>query len=141
MALVIWSFAGGLVGTVLMDFAAMCADRFHVTWGGCGGNAALGRWVLGIFKGRFAHENIIGSPHVKNEGSLGLAFHYLTGGSLALTYPLFYLAFPASMPAGHLMPCLVWGLATSAIPWFVLFPGFGWGLFGLRAPGNVRPLI
>jgi hypothetical protein len=45
------------------------------------------------------------------------------------------------MPESHLVPGLLWGLATVLFPWFILFPGFGWGFFGVRAPSNVRPLI
>jgi hypothetical protein len=66
------------------------------------------------------------SSPIKNEVSVGWAFHYFTGGTVALTYPLFYLAF---------------NVATALFPWFILFPGFGWGFFGARAPSNVRSLI
>jgi hypothetical protein len=71
----------------------------------------------------------------------GWTFHYFTGGSVALTYPLFYLAFNVPMPGNHLISSLLWGLATVLLPWFILFPGFGWGFFGVRAPSNVRPFI
>ncbi len=37
--------------------------------------------------------------------------------------------------------CPLWGLATTVLPWFTNFPGFGWGLFGVRAPKGTRPLI
>ena len=137
----IWCFIGGLAGTVLMDIADKCAGKLHIPWGGCGGPAALGRWVLGFLKGRLIHQNIVESPHVKNETSVGWVFHYLTGGFMTLTYPMLYLIFGASTAQDHLIPGLVWGLATSAFPWFILFPSFGWGFFGVRAPGNVRPLI
>jgi hypothetical protein len=72
---------------------------------------------------------------------VGGAFHYFTGGSVVLTYPLFYLAFNVPIPGNHLIPSLLWGLATVLFPWFILFPGFGWGFFGVRAPKGTRPLI
>ncbi|MFQ5931267.1 MAG: DUF2938 family protein, partial [Nitrospiraceae bacterium] len=45
------------------------------------------------------------------------------------------------MPENHLFSSLVWGLATTLLPWFILFPAFGWGFFGVRAPSGTRPLI
>ena len=142
MRLFFWSIVGGLVGTGLMDIVGKFAtEKLKIRWGGWGGNAALGRWVLGIFGGHFVHKNIIESSPVKNEVLVGGAFHYFTGGSLALTYPLFYLAFNVPMQENHLISSLLWGLATVLFPWFILFPGFGWGFFGVRAPNNVRSFI
>jgi len=91
--------------------------------------------------GHLVHKDIIDSNPTKNEVSVGWAFHYFTGGTLALTYPLFYMAFNVPMPESHLISGLLWGLATVLFPWFILFPGFGWGFFGSRAPSNVRSLI
>ena len=142
MRLFFWSIVGGLVGTGLMDIVGIFAtEKLKIRWGGWGGNAALGRWALGIFGGHFVHKNIIESSPVKNEVLAGGAFHYFTGGSLALTYPLFYLIFNVPMQGNHLIYSLLWGLATVIFPWFILFPGFGWGFFGVRAPNNVRSFI
>jgi hypothetical protein len=91
--------------------------------------------------GHLVHKNIAESSSIENEVSVGWAFHYFTGGTLALTYPLFYLTFKVPMPESHLIPGLIWGLATVLLPWFILFPGFGWGFFGARAPSNVRSFI
>ncbi len=52
MELWLWSPVGGLVGTVLMDLTASLANALRIRWGGCGGNAAIGRWVLGLLVGR-----------------------------------------------------------------------------------------
>ena len=46
-----------------------------------------------------------------------------------------------TFPGDHLIPGLIWGLGTAAAPWFVLFPAFGWGPLGRRAPASVRPLL
>ncbi len=141
MELWLWAVIGGLAGTVLMDITAIAAEKLKITSGGrCGGPQVIGRLVLGIFDGRFVHKNIIDSSPVKNEASAGWIFHYLTGGILALTYPLFYL-FLNNMPQDHLISSVVWGLATTLLPWLILYPGYGWGLFGLRAPRNASPLI
>lgn len=55
----------------------------------------------------------------------GRVFHYVLGAGVALTYPLFYLVLDVPMPANHLVPGLLWGLATTVLPWFTNFPGFG----------------
>ncbi len=78
---------------------------------------------------------------MKNERAVGWIFHYFTGATVALTYPAVYLAFAGAVPNNNLIPGLIWGLATVLLPWFVLFPGFGWGFFGTRSPGNVRPVL
>ena len=87
------------------------------------------------------HGDIVKANPVKNELPAGWITHYLTGGIVALTYPVFYLAFKVPMPADHLFPALLWGLATTLLPWFILYPAFGWGFFGIRAPSGTRPLI
>jgi len=32
-------------------------------------------------------------------------------------------------------------LATSALPWFILLPSFGWGMFGRRGPHGSNALL
>jgi len=63
------------------------------------------------------------------------------GGSLALTYPALYLIFGASPPDNHLLPGVLWGLATALLPWLIFYPAFGWGFFGSRAPQGTRPIL
>jgi hypothetical protein len=94
-----------------------------------------------MFSGKFVHKNIIESSPLKYEESTGWIFHYFIGASVGLTYPLFYLAFDVPMPANHLIPGLLWGLATVILPWLTNFPAFGWGFFGTRAPEGTKPLI
>jgi len=86
MELWLWAIVGGLAGTVLMDIAAIAAEKLNITRGGrCGEPQVIGRWMYGIFDASFVHKNIIDSSPVKHESSAGWIFHYLIGGSLALT--------------------------------------------------------
>ena len=87
------------------------------------------------------HGDIVKANPVKNELPAGWITHYLIGGIVALTYPVFYLAFKVPMPSDHLFPALLWGLAKTLLPWFILYPAFGWGFFGIRASSGTRPLI
>ncbi len=142
MELLLWPIVGGIVGTLFMDIADKIMERTNFTMGAaCGGPRALGRWFLGLFSGHFVHENIIESSPVKNEVAVGWIFHYGLGAGVALTYPLLYFVLDVPMPQNHLVPGLLWGLATAVLPWFTNFPGFGWGFFGTNAPKGMRPLM
>jgi len=67
--------------------------------------------------------------------------HYLLGGGLALTYPALFIVSNAPLPDNHVIPGLLWGLATTLLPWIVFYPAFGWGLFGVSAPKETRPVL
>ena len=73
--------------------------------------------MFGLFDARFVHENIIDSSPIRNEASAGWIFHYLTGGSLALTYPLFYVALtmPHATRLSHFWCRVGSGNNTSAV--------------------------
>jgi len=127
------AFLGGLAGAVLMDITETAAARIGVT---SGVNVALvGRWFLGLMRGRLAHADILASPSLPGEARLGWAFHLLIGGGgVALIYPAVLLTLGIA-PATHpMLGGLLFGLATSLLPWFVLLPSFGWGCFGRRGP-------
>lgn len=67
--------------------------------------------------------------------------HYFVGASLALTYPALYLVSGAPLPDNHVLPGLVWGLATTLLPWLFFYPAFGWGFFGVAAPQGTRTVL
>lgn len=92
-------------------------------------------------RGQFVHKNIIKARPVKHESAIGGMTHYLLGGSLALTYPAVYLIFGAPLPGNHMLPGLLWGFATTLLPWIIFFPAFGWGLFGVGSPEGSRPVL
>lgn len=92
-------------------------------------------------RGRFAHTNIIKTAPVEHEVAVGGITHYLLGGSLALTYPTLYVVSGAPLTGDHVLPGLFWGLVTTLLPWLIFYPAFGWGLFGVRAPQGIRPVL
>ncbi|MGE5305910.1 MAG: DUF2938 family protein, partial [Alphaproteobacteria bacterium] len=87
------------------------------------------------------HKNIVKAAPVKHESVVGAATHYLVGASLALTYPALYLIFGVSLPANHVLPGVLWGLATTLLPWIMFYPAYGWGFFGMAAPQGTRPIL
>lgn len=140
MEILAWAFLGGIIGAVLMDLTETCAAKVGIS---SGVNIVLvGRWFLGLRRGHFAHSNILDREPATGEEKAGWAFHFLVGGGgVALIYPLFFLATALPLPTNHLLGGLLFGLATSLLPWLVLLPAFGWGLFGRRAPQGANPLL
>jgi hypothetical protein len=140
MSILAWAFLGGIVGAVLMDVTETYAARIGIT---SGVNIALvGRWFLSLLRGQFIHANILNSTPMPREITIGWAFHFLIGGGgVALLYPVFFQITSISLPANHLLGGLIFGLATSLLPWFILLPSFGWGLFGRRGPQGSNAVL
>jgi hypothetical protein len=140
MNIFVLAFLGGIVGAVLMDFTETAAARVGIT---SGVNIALvGRWFLCLMRGRLAHADIQASPSLPGEARLGWAFHILIGGGgVALIYPAGLMALGIAPITHPILGGLLFGLATSLLPWFVLLPSFGWGWFGRRGPRGTDALL
>ena len=134
------SFIGGIVGSVLMDITEEKMAKAGIYSGVS--TAYVGRWASGLMKGIFFHQNISDTASVNNEIRIGRIFHFVVGGGVvALFYPVLIELVAFGQPLNYLLSATVFGLATSILPWFVLMPSFGWGLFGSRAPEGARPFI
>lgn len=140
MELLAWAFLGGIVGAVLMDITETYAARAGIT---SGVNIALvGRWFVGVLGGKFHHRDIRESTPVSGEVAAGWVFHIVIGGgAVALAYPVFFLAIGQPLPENHLVGGLVFGFTTSLLPWFILLPSFGWGVFGRHGPQGSNALL
>ena len=140
MEILIWAFLGGIAGAALMDVTENHAAKIGINSGV--NIALLGRWCLSLLHGRFSHRNILDSAPLPHEVKIGWAFHFLIGGgAVALLYPLFFLAAGLPLPANHLLGGVLFGLSTSLLPWFVLLPSFGWGVFGRHGPQGTNALL
>lgn len=135
-----WAFLGGLFGAAVMDITEAIAARFGIT---SGVNVALvGRWAAGLARGRVRHADIRRSPAVPGEVALGWAFHLLAGGAgVALLYPLALHGLGVAPAAHPLSGGLLFGLATSLLPWLVLLPAFGWSWGGHRGPPGANAWV
>src|ERR1041384_5108246 len=79
---------------------------------------------------------------VNGQVNAGWIFHFLIGGGcVALFYPLFLLAVGLPIHGNHLLGGMMFGLATSALPWFILLPSFGWCWFGRCGPEGSNALL
>lgn len=133
------AFLGGIVGAVLMDITESIAARIGLT---SGVNVALvGRWALGLTRGQWRHGDIARSPERLGEVRAGWAFHYLVGGGVALMYAAFVRYAGLNVPTQHLWGGVMFGAATSLLPWLVLLPAFGWGWFGRHGPPGSNALL
>ena len=140
MQILFWTFLGGVTGAVLMDIAETLAAGRGIASGVT--PALIGRWFLNLLQRKFKHTDILESEPLPHEVIAGQAFHYLVGGGgVALSYPFFFFITGLEMPHTHLLSGLVFGLATSLLPWFILLPSFGWGICGVRGPRHANPLL
>lgn len=134
------AFLGGIFGAVLMDISETAMARVGIRSGV--DVALVGRWFLGLTRGRVAHTDIQSAPSMPGEAGLGWAFHFLIGGGgVALIFPAVLLARGVPSPDHPILAGLTFGLVTSLLPWFVLLPAFGWGRFGRRGPAGANALL
>ena len=83
--------------------------------------------------------NIAESPKQNGEVRAAQIGHYVIGVVLAI----FYLAGTVSfgLSPDSLLVALGYGLATCVFPWFLVYPALGFGLFGLRGPSEMKPVM
>lgn len=92
----------------------------------------LGRWILHMPAGRFLHASIRAAPPRRFERAVGWLAHYTIGAGFALVFVALgsgdWLARPT------LLPALLYGMATVAVPFFVMQPALGLGIASSRTP-------
>lgn len=123
------AFLVGVCATALMDLWLFLLRRMGVPGMDF---ALLGRWVGHLFQGRFAHDAIRRAPPIAAERGLGWLSHYTVGVVFALL--LVALAGASWLDDPTLLPALAWGLATAAVPLFVMQPAMGAGIASSRTP-------
>ncbi len=96
----------------------------------------LGRWVLHMPAGTFAHGSIAAASGKPHECKVGWAAHYSIGIGFALLFIIAmsdrWLAHPTFFPA------LTFGVITVAVPFFTMQPAFGLGVAASRTPDPAR---
>jgi hypothetical protein len=96
----------------------------------------LGRWVGHGLRGRWRHASIAQAPPVPGERGLGWLVHYLVGvafaGVLAGWLGMDWWRAPT------LAPALAFGMATVAVPLFVMQPAMGLGVAARKTPAPLK---
>jgi hypothetical protein len=95
----------------------------------------IGRWIGYLLRGKFRHTDILQTPPLRGELLLGLAAHYLIGIGLTLVYLGLLVAAHARPTAFN---AILYGTATTVLPWFLMFPSQGMGWLGRHAPGDAH---
>ena len=121
----------GIWATLLMDLLAILCAKLGIIHPLIGPQA-VGRWTLYMLRGKFVHEDINLTPALNNEKSAALISHYLIGIALAGIYLLLELKIPTI--SDQPLIALLFGLATTVLPWFWLFPSIGLGVIASKAP-------
>ena len=120
----------GIGATIIMDLWAVLLKRgFSVP---SLDYKIVGRWLLYMPQGKFKHDNILKADPVSGERVLGWFAHYVTGivfaALLLLVAGLQWTQNPTILPA------LAAGIISVAAPFFIMQPGFGFGIAASKTP-------
>ena len=120
----------GIIATLVMDVAGALLRAAGITSGTP--PELIGKWIHSVFKGNIMVDDIRTSSG--EQVSLGrfLVYHYIIGIILAS----FFYVLVLLLKIEHIvwwLP-LLYGLATTLIPAFLMFPAMGFGILGLRGP-------
>ena len=127
----------GILATVTMDVGASIALRLGIAGRGLRrtGPDLIGRWIGYLLRGKFRHTDILQAPPLPGELVLGLAAHYLIGIILTLMY-LGLVVVAHARPT--VVSAILYGTATTVLPWFLMFPSQGMGWLGWDAPDDAH---
>jgi hypothetical protein len=95
----------------------------------------IGRWVIYMTDGIFSHQSIKAAAPRVGELILGWIGHYAIGIGFALLMLAFTGVKWISKPS--FMPAFIVGFATCSIPFFIMYPGMGYGIAGLNTPNPI----
>lgn len=128
------AIAIGIGATLLMD--GWTVLRRHLLGVPSLDYALVGRWVGHMPRGRFRHTAIGKAAPVAGERPLGWAIHYLTGIVFALA--LVALAGSDWLCRPSLLPALLFGVVTVAMPFLLMQPALGLGIAASRTASPAR---
>ena len=124
----------GLGATLFMDlWAAFLKRAFKVS---SANYCLVGRWLRHMESGVFRHPSIAAAAKKPAECTVGWIAHYAIGALFALA--LVALATPQWLRSPTLLPALIFGVATVAIPFFIMHPSFGLGFASSKAPNPTQ---
>ena len=130
------AFVVGMCATLLMDLLNFLGAKLELV--AQFRPSMLGRWITRLVRGEFILQDIRKAPPAKGELVIGEIAHYTIGGVLAVLFVL--LARAAGLPVTNMAVAIVYGVLTSVFAWFILFPSYGFGVFGKRGPHHMKPL-
>jgi hypothetical protein len=127
----------GLGATLLIDLWALFLRRvFGVrSLDYC----LLGRWVLHMPTGTFAHESIAAAAKKGHECAVGWTTHYSIGAVFGVVFVS--IATRGWLARPTLLPALAFGIVTVLVPFFTLQPALGLGVASSKTPHPARARV
>jgi hypothetical protein len=125
-----WALAG-VLATLVMDIAGGVVRSTGLTRGAP--PQLIGRFFVSVFRGHFTA--LDPAPETSIPLGFVLSVHYAIGASLALIFGLAARLLGDSSP--RWWACIVFGIGTTVLPAFWMFPAMGFGLLGSRGPGEM----
>jgi hypothetical protein len=128
--LIISSLLAGIGATLFMDIYAIIIKRlFNIPSLDL---AIVGRWIGHFKKGVFTHENILQTDKIQGERLLGWFVHYAIG--VIFAFLLLVIGGIDRLHSPSFWSCIIFGLATTVAPWFMMQPAFGFGIAAAKLP-------
>jgi hypothetical protein len=128
------AIAVGLGATLFMDlFALLLNQVFNIPLPNM---CLVGRWVRYMPEGKFRHASIAKAPPKSSECLVGWIAHYAIGAIFAVMLVLVVSAAWLQRPT--ILPALVFGVVTVAVPFLVMHPSFGMGVAASKAPNPAQ---
>ena len=127
----------GVIATMSMDVLTAVAIRLRLS-------APLspnlvGRWFASVARTHPFHEDIARAAPVSHELAFAVSGHYAIGVFLTTVFVL--VAHRVGWHADSPSPALAFGVCTSVLPWFLMFPAMGYGFFGAHGPVGTRLFV
>jgi hypothetical protein len=119
----------GIGATAVLDLWLVVLKRLGVPTGSF---ALIGRWVAHMARGRFTHASIARAEPVRKELAIGWVTHYAVG--IAFAAVLVAMQGSGWVRQPTFVPALLTGVATVAMPLFVMQPAMGSGFAASRTP-------
>lgn len=123
----------GVGATAVLDVWLTVLKRLGVPTGSF---ALIGRWVAHMARGKFSHASISKAEPVTNELAIGWFTHYAVG--IAFAAVLIALQGSGWVQQPTLVPAFLTGLATVAMPLFVMQPAMGSGFAASKTPTPLK---
>lgn len=123
----------GVGATVVLDLWLVALKRLGVPTGSF---ALIGRWVAHMARCRFSHASIAKAEPVRSERAVGWVTHYAVG--IAFAAALVAMQGSGWVQQPTFMPALLTGVATVALPLFVMQPAMGSGFAASKTPTPLK---
>jgi uncharacterized membrane protein YeaQ/YmgE (transglycosylase-associated protein family) len=134
MSLIVSGIVAGVLGTLAMDLLNHLFARTRMISKIDIG--MIGRMAAGWSQGRFYYRHPDEIVQIDNEVFFGYVSHYAIGIGFAIPYVIawdLFIGGPASP-----MWAIVYGVVTTAGPYFLIYPSMGLGILGRRSPDGIK---